>query len=71
MISHWQFGVIEKKKWHLMVFKFYCAGDDFLDPKINPIKNLNGKLKHNVLSELRFKKLFLAVRKFDVENEFG
>ena len=45
----------------------YCAGDDFLDPKITPIKNLKGKIKH----ELRFKKRFLAVRKCDFENEFG
>ena len=35
------------------------------------MKNLKGKIKHHVISELRFKHVLLAVHRCDYENEFG
>ena len=54
-----------------LIFKGYCAGDDFENPKISSHKNLKSKIKYQVISELRFQNIFTVLNNNHFENEIG
>ena len=50
------------------VVKIMIAGDDLRNPKVSSCKNLKGKIRHSVLSELRIINVFTVLNNNHFEN---
>ena len=64
-------SVIQILKICETAFKGHCAGNNFTNPKMSSCKNLKAKIRYSVLSELRFRKIFVFLNNHHFENEQG